>query len=1219
MCGITITSCSKRINLSTRIKPLNIAKRIKNLIKFNKFIEINKLLELSILYKSDSNFLNYFKFSEERREVKLCKDLLVHYLNKNNKNILKQNWENVEKIHDIIWFLGEELNKRYLFVKKFINKNNYNNQSIIFFKTLNSVINSINYLEIRGRDSLGLMLNISIKKNRKNILIIKKKFSNKNYYIREKKDCIVLNVTYKTCNIFGSLEDNSKEILDKMKKDELILKLLKTGDFEYINIVTHTRWASIGQVNLQNTHPLVNVEEVSKKLPTVFSVMNGDINNYEKIISNVKKIKGVKYNKTNKSDTLALSHLFNNKCDFKNLNKIKKKIMKTEGSYTGAVLSDDDISKILFIKQGNLGLYYGENKDRKFFSSDIYGLVEECIKFYEFKKNSYFLFDSKNNNEKLKVFDLFSNNKKIINSKMLENISISLRDISKKSFSYYLEKEIYETSEIINKTFFNYIESKNLRSTKNSNLFINKDLPKLNSIINKIKKGKINRIIVTGMGTCYTAAEVIALYMKNKILKYLPEVNISASLASEASAFDMPKDLSNVLIIAIAQSGTTKDTNVYLDMAKKRGALTICFLNKRKGDISYIVDKTLYLANGRSIEIAVPSTKTYICHIILGYIFTLYLLTKTTYSLKKIKNELIQILKIPKLISSVLDKNNKKSINLNKLFAKFSKNQDWYCLFDSSSKHYASMEIRIKLSECCYHSLPYMNVNDFIQNKVKNSILIYNFGVKFIDLNLIIKKLIKDNNYIVLIGAEDELRKIKKNRMIFKMPNPQISSNFSIIPSVINGQILSLRVAKHLNNRGDFFKRLSTDLKENRNYKYLKKFIGLNIKQTFLINYPFKKILNLKSRIKRIILKKQKNIYQELKILDYLDKYSRRPIDTIKHQAKTITVGTERIADKKSEKNNEIKFTKKKNLKKPTKFNFINFSFINANFIKKIYLISNNVDNCYIDFMKRYLNYFHQNIKNFPETFIKKHDSNINDRINNYLLIKIANKENNNEFNKINLDIYYSNKKSHSVTVNKIKNTILKNEKNEFIVNFLKILEICNSIIFNLSSKEKRSTFYFHLQKLIFQIENSFKFYKKNRLSFKILFLKKRLLSSNNIKFIGGNTNFDMAKLLAKLLSKSANRACAFDTLENHKHIDISAEPILVTIISNISNSTYMNDVYSEIDKYISHNNIPYIITNEVKKNFSKKLKKNQIIKIPYTEKEVSIIFYLKLFEGLYK
>ena len=444
MCGITITNCSKNINLSTRIKPEDIKSLINLVIKSKKNRDINQLLELVSNYKSDLNFLNYFKFKHERDQIKQCKKLLEKF-KKENKNFISKN----QKMLDILWFLDYELNNRFKFVKRFIGNTKYLDHTLIFFKTLNSVINSINLLEIRGRDSLGLMLSINLKKNNENIFWIKENLKSRNY-IKINKNNIIVNVIYKNCNIFGSLGDNSKVILKKIKNDYAILKLLKSGLYESINIVAHTRWASVGPVDVENTHPLVNVLKSSSKMPTVFSVMNGDIYNYKNIISKNKKIKNINYNNNKKSDALALSYLFMDNLIFDNKKKIKKKLSKIDGSFVAAVLSDEEISKILIIKKGNLGLYYGKNNDREFFSSDIYGLVEECKYFHEFKKNTFSILGQK------KFFSLINKSQK------LGKINITSRDVSKKNYSYYLEKEINEAPEIIDKTILNYIDIKNV-------------------------------------------------------------------------------------------------------------------------------------------------------------------------------------------------------------------------------------------------------------------------------------------------------------------------------------------------------------------------------------------------------------------------------------------------------------------------------------------------------------------------------------------------------------------------------------------------------------------------------------------------------------------------------------------------------------------------------------------------------------------------------------
>ena len=146
--------------------------------------------------------------------------------------------------------------------------------------------------------------------------------------------------------------------------------------------------------------------------------------------------------------------------------------------------------------------------------------------------------------------------------------------------------------------------------------------------------------------------------------------------------------------------------------------------------------------------------------------------------------------------------------NNNNFYKKFSTNNSWYCLYDDKSKKYASMEIRIKLSECCYKTLPYMNIKDFLKNKIKNSVLIYDVGFESDKLKNTIKELIKKNNFIILIGSEDNLRKISKNsKNIYHLSYSKILKEYSTIFSVLYGQILSFNVAKFLDKRGNFFNR----------------------------------------------------------------------------------------------------------------------------------------------------------------------------------------------------------------------------------------------------------------------------------------------------------------------------------------------------------------------------------------------------------------------------
>ena len=96
------------------------------------------------------------------------------------------------------------------------------------------------------------------------------------------------------------------------------------------------------------------------------------------------------------------------------------------------------------------------------------------------------------------------------------------------------------------------------------------------------------------------------------------------------------------------------------------------------------------------------------------------------------------------------------------------------------------------------------------------------------------------------------------------------------------------------------------------------------------------------------------------------------------------------------------------------------------------------------------------------------------------------------------------------------------------------------------------------------------------------------------------------------------DRSCAFDVLENHKHIDISAESSVIVFIPNITKPGYQFDAFSEIEKMISHSNLPIIYTNLNDNRFDKlimkdinasgkeKIVKIPIIKIPFIEGNLS-------------
>ena len=172
MCGITGTLFTKNINTDSRVDPYSALSKLSDSDYVVNAHEIDKLHKFSLMYKSDINFINYFESQRERKTIKRIvkvyrekSGLLVKNNITQKKHHETNSWaDDRDKILDTIWFLDDELTYRYNFVKNYLDqKGKYPRHTLQFFKTLNSIINSIDLLEMRGRDSLGLCLQFVLK------------------------------------------------------------------------------------------------------------------------------------------------------------------------------------------------------------------------------------------------------------------------------------------------------------------------------------------------------------------------------------------------------------------------------------------------------------------------------------------------------------------------------------------------------------------------------------------------------------------------------------------------------------------------------------------------------------------------------------------------------------------------------------------------------------------------------------------------------------------------------------------------------------------------------------------------------------------------------------------------------------------------------------------------------------------------------------------------
>jgi len=1233
MCGIAGTIFNENFALRTLVTLEDISKAI-SLLEVG-MSSTEELLQLAWQYKSNVNFLRFCRNKKEQVGLKnICNSLEVFAKNKkfeiskidkkSSENLYNNQVKDYEQILDAHWFLSSEVPSWMEKVEGFSSNGLacLQDSAVIFYKDLYKVIGAIdNRLEVRGRDSLGLSVVINSSNFTGNeICTHTYPVGSEPHYFEKHLAYGTYTFTFKTFNSIGELGDNANEIRRLVKENNFFLSLIEKIGVMTGTIMIHTRWASVGPVNLANSHPvnIISCGENNQKSQTL-AMLNGDIYNYKEIIKNTNSLNASVISKSDcTSDCLAIPAALVNveKVSFEVINTIALGFI---GSFVIGVQHSTNPSDIILVKKGIQGLYIGFSEDGFMFASDVYGLVETCRYFYPIGSDTSLRISAK------KAPTIANINLTIVNHKTglpitltreeLKVTDITTRDIDKKGYRHFLEKEIHESVDIVDRTISAYIQPENSIDPDNpiSAITINdRQIPKF--VVDNLKNKKIKKIIITGMGTCYTAAVAISMYMRAKLKSYLPGILIEPHIASEGSAFYLESNMEDTLVVVIAQSGTTVDTNVYVQMAKERGAMSLAIANKREGDVTFIVDGTLYLGNGRDIEMAVPSTKTYTGQVILGYILSLYfsgLFAKTRVERDLFTKDLVELRDTSKSIQNSLD-----VLNFNDTFEKINNfgkmSKSWYVGRDNSSNSVCADELRIKFSENCYQSVSSLPLKEIMYLNVKNSFITLITETDLKNIMFAVKTLVKRKNLVVVIAINTEipiqLQELIDEGSLVVLNMPGAQPFFSFIPTVLAGQFLSYYMAMSLDTRKEYFVNLinTLDSKENFNIAW-KKFNEANENGEFNQGYHNENLSELNENVE-IFLSKSKDVdksnYNKLyNQLGDLIQFSRRTIDTIKHQAKTITVGAVRDALYDQNITGSYNFTSEKaypNSKVKLNLDQLQEAFVGKDFgsdflelqnFEEILIAFNNIDEAYayniVNYISELLNlvnvdkrlrlaqaYDYPTRKNKSNSFwifltTKEEKLNLNYHDHNQFLVFDFQKWHENvsrtkSVNLVNSEWQEFNKATWSLHL------AIYLYKTFFLRSFSKTNE-----------KEIIERIEFEIEKQLVALSSAISYVlgDKNTL-YELEYGAKLYLTRDNWKCIGSGVNYNLAKFTSKRLISSMGRACSFDVLENHKHIDMSAESAVIVFLSNIFKKGYQEDAFSEIEKLVSHNNLPILITN---------------------------------------
>ena len=406
------------------------------------------------------------------------------------------------------------------------------------------------------------------------------------------------------------LENNNIEVYKAVGKiKNLEEKVQNTSINNKLSQITttgigHTRWATHGKPTELNAHP--HLGEYS------YVVHNGIIENYKELKDELLEA-GHKF--VSQTDTEVIVHLFefyfnqNNNAD----ESFNKTIQRLQGAYSILLITKSQPNKIFFMKHGSpmaIAKNTTEDGDEIFFASSDAPLIGHA-------KEVVYLEDG--------VSGVATNCSLDFSEKVTwSTLSTSKQFAQKDGYRFFMEKEIYEQSDVVTDTMLGRITDKGINFD---------EIP--DNLLDGIKEIK-----VCACGTSYHAG-LTSSYLFERISK----IKCSIEIASEFR-YKEPLLTNDTLFIVVSQSGETADTLEALKMAKKAGLKSIAVCNVDNSSMIRIADATILTRAG--IEKGVASTKAFSTQTVVLWMMALYF-AKENNSITEdvLKNELRVLREVP--------------------------------------------------------------------------------------------------------------------------------------------------------------------------------------------------------------------------------------------------------------------------------------------------------------------------------------------------------------------------------------------------------------------------------------------------------------------------------------------------------------------------------------------------------------------------------------------
>ncbi|MYF96535.1 MAG: SIS domain-containing protein [Holophagales bacterium] len=571
---------------------------------------------------------------------------------------------------------------------------------------------SLDRLEIRGRDSAGLFLLLSGHGLDPDDPAIRAELDGRAGDPLFGHRAVLLGgarigLVYKCAEEIGELGDNVRFLRDAVASDPLLAAALGSPDVEAA-VLGHTRWASVGRINEANAHPLNDAE----RPPRVIAAINGDIDNH----ADLTVLENLEFDSRITTDAKVMPVLMSRRLAGGDtaFDAFRETVAAFEGSLALGALTWDDPSRLYLATQGSgQGLYIGLADHAFVVASEPYGLVEETSTWLRLDGEAepdhagggwgqIAVLDAGRAGE-LDGIERYSagGSPLPVAPEELDRAEITTRDIDRGEFPHFLLKEISEAPRSVRNT----VRGK-LREDSTGRLRVSvgeRTLPE--AVARELREGTVARIVVTGQGTAAVAGQGIAGAIEGRLRERgLSRPRVDAMPATELSGFHLAPDMHDTLVVAVSQSGTTTDTLRTVNLAQRRGARAIAIVNRRNSDLADRADGVLYTSDGRDVEMSVASTKAFYSQIAAGMLLAVAIADQVAGGPDE-RPAADRLLRELRNLPGAMER----TLALRPAIAAAAREyaprlRDWSVVGNGLDR-IAAEEIRIKLSELCYKAI----------------------------------------------------------------------------------------------------------------------------------------------------------------------------------------------------------------------------------------------------------------------------------------------------------------------------------------------------------------------------------------------------------------------------------------------------------------------------------------------------------------------------------